>query len=579
MLDELYFGDPRVVLVPIEHLSPTGLSDEMTEALRKRSQHHCQIAEMVTAAFPLYWARTSRLSSRLRSWAPPRLRNIAIVDSSTAIPPYVQLLNTSTWTLFDCDCNPASSSVELFAYLLAHGDRMSLTGEATLAALHNAAYWFERTESEIEDFTRGATASTRPDAAALRALAAAIPWMRQLAHETLRPPQNPQLYRPIGETGLLVPRSLEREPPRLVIEYTRSAKVALQEYYGHYRTAERGEIAATLDWLREKPHSLVVTGRNNRILWDCQYPDRVGPLRSELRRAGAESLQSIRADLAVVDHHSQDFRDRCTRFDDLPVPDAEIGQDGYTYLYRGRRILAYNLHERHLDRLKVPALPFARAMLGARAYHEWCHLAVDAGWVTSSATSEELGVLTTELREGFDTAIEGASERIRRMAGADLAALAQPYGAERPVSCGRIDIPVAGTSAGAALVRLLLARAADFQANLLAARLQRIDEREVYVRQNIRSLRADYGANQIWRMLGRYLYELQYLRFSAIEDKRTYFLRSTWFDCDFLDSGILSMESFERLDRAWCRLFDTFAIDHGKIRVPPAPSTQAQRGP
>ena len=36
MLDELYFGDPRVVLVPIEHLSPAGLSNEMTEALRER---------------------------------------------------------------------------------------------------------------------------------------------------------------------------------------------------------------------------------------------------------------------------------------------------------------------------------------------------------------------------------------------------------------------------------------------------------------------------------------------------------------------------------------------------------------
>lgn len=567
MLDELYFGDPRVVLLPIEHLSPAGLSEEMTATLRERSLRHREIADMVTAAFPLYWARVSELSSRLRSWAPPRLRNIAIVASSTAIPPYVQLLNTSAWTLFDCDCDPATSSTELFVYLLVHGDRMSLTGEATLAALHNAAYWFDRTENEIEDLTRGASESTRPDAAALRALAGAIPWMRQLAHETLRPPQNPRLHRPIVGTGLMVPRSLEREPPRLVMEYTRTAKAALQEYYAHYRTAGRGELAATLDWLRETPHSFVVTGRNNRILWDCRHPDRIGPLRSELRHAGAESLQSIRADLAVIDHHSDDFRSRCMRFDDLPVPDAEIGQDGYTYLYRGRKTLAYNLFEPHLDRLKVPALPFARAMMGARAYHEWCHLAVDAGWVTSTATVEELGALTTELRDGFDAAIASASERIRRMAGADLAALTEQYGAERAVRCGHVAVPVAGTSAGAALVRMLLPRAADFQANLLAARLQRVDEREAYVRQNIRTLRADYGAHQIWRMLGRYLYELQYLRFSAVEDKRTYFLRSTWFDCDFLQSGILSMDSFDRLDRSWRRLFDTFAIDHGKIRL------------
>ncbi len=566
MLDEFYLADPRVALVPIEHLSPTGLSSEISRVLRDRTGDD-RAADALGAAFSLYWERTSALARRIRTWAPPRLRNIAVIDSSTAIPPYVQLLNTSTWTIFDCDCDPQTSSVELLAYLLAHGDRMSLIGEATLAALHNAAYWFERSDAEIADFQRGARASTRPDAAAYRALADAVPWMRQLAHETLRPPRNPQLYRPITGTGLLVPKALEKHSPALVIEWTRVAKASVQRYFARYRTPDHGELSATLDWLREAPHQHVITGRNNRILWDCEQPDRLGGVRNEVRRAGAETLLSIRADLETIDHHSSDFHSRAVIGDDLPLPDQSTGQDGYTYLYRDRKILAYNLFEPHLDRLKVPALPFARAMLGARAYHEWCHLAVDAGWVRSTATPEQLARLTAHLRDILDEAIAAAPQAVQRIAHADLGSLAAEYPAGAAVHWGSGAVPIDGNSPGAALLRMLLPRAADYQANLLAARLQRVDEREAYVRQNIRSLRAEYGAQKVWRMLARYVYELQYMRFSDVPDKRAYFMRSTWFDADFIGSGIVSEDTVDRIDLAFRNLFDTFEIDETRIRI------------
>ncbi len=567
MLDEFYFVDPRVVLVTIEHLSPTGLSTELIDRLSARSPSMGGPAALLSEAFQLYWDRTTSLSARLRSWAPPRLRNIAIVDSATAIPPYVQLLNTSTWTLFDCDCSPETSSVELLAYLLTHGDRMSLTGEATLAALHNAAYWFERSDADIAAFQRGAGASTRPDAEAYVALAEAIPWLRKLAHETLRPPDNPQLYRPIKGTGLLVPRALEQHPAQLVVEWTRVAKGALRHYFNHYKTAEKGELATTLEWLREAPRSLVITGRNNRIVWDCEQPDRIGPVRNELRRAGAETLRSIRTDLTTIDHHSRDFRERTSHFDDMPLPDKDIGQDGFTYLYSGRQVLAYNLYEAHLDRLAVPALPFARSMLGARAYHEWGHLAVDAAWVRSNADSETLASLTAEVRDALDQIIADAPESARRLGHSDLVTLTAKYPRHLPVGWGSGHIPIEGDSAGAALLRMLLPRAADYQANLLAARLQTIDERETYVRQNVRTLRPDYGHQEIWRMFARYLYELQYLRFSDVPDKFGYLSRSTWFDADFLHSGVVTEDAVARADRAFRELFDTFRIDETKIRL------------
>ena len=70
-------------------------------------------------------------------------------------------------------------------------------------------------------------------------------------------------------------------------------------------------------------------------------------------------------------------------------------------MHRARRLLAYNLDEPGIDRRHGPALPYARAMLGARAVHEWAHLAVDAGWVplaVPAATFEHrLGALAAQL--------------------------------------------------------------------------------------------------------------------------------------------------------------------------------------
>src|SRR5262249_29204812 len=161
-----------------------------------------------------------------------------------------------------------------------------------------------------------------------------------------------------------------------------------------------------------------------------------------------------------------------------------------------------------------PALPYARAMLGARTLHEWAHLAVLAGWVPRSATENEFDALVAELADELDAAISSAPAEVRERTAGDLAAVTATPG-QRP---------------GAALARVLLTRLPDYQANLIAMRFMALPERETYVRQNIRTLRGEYGAAQLWRMLIRYLYEFQYLRFSAVGDRRTFFLSSTWFD-------------------------------------------------
>jgi hypothetical protein len=213
-------------------------------------------------------------------------------------------------------------------------------------------------------------------------------------------------------------------------------------------------------------------------------------------------------------------------------------------------MLVYDLDEPGIDRRHGPALPFARAMLGARAAHEWAHLAVDAGWVplvvAAPAYAERVATLAAQL----DAVVAQAPDPVRRVAADDLAALVASEAAP----------------AGTALARVLLRRMADFQANLLAARYLSEAERETYVRHNVRALRSQYHPAQLWRLLVRALFELQYLRFSAVADRRTFFLRSTWFDADFFDRGILDAARFDTLSTAVSAICDCYAVDETKFR-------------
>jgi hypothetical protein len=139
-----YFDTPGVLLVPIEHLTPDGVSTEFAAAAVARGAWSAAHVALFDAGFARYWQRTAGLASRTATWAPPRRRHVALLADAAVAHPYVQLLNTSAWTLYAADIDPARADAEWLAYLLAHGDRMARTGEVTAAALHNAAWWFER---------------------------------------------------------------------------------------------------------------------------------------------------------------------------------------------------------------------------------------------------------------------------------------------------------------------------------------------------------------------------------------------------------------------------------------------------
>lgn len=515
--------------------------------------------ELFDAAFALYWERSSSLAARVPFWPPPRLRHVSIVLDPDRVRPYVQLLNVSSWTLYETDFDPDGSTAEFAAYLFVHGDRMSQTGEVTRAAVLAAPYWFDRSDAECAQFALGAQRSSRPDAAGFRALAEALPWMRQLSHETLRPPPLLAAYRSIPESGLLVRRDLEAAPAALVQRWEAAARSAVNRFRARQPASDSRESRRLCEWLAETRPPLLICGQRGRILWDPECPDRIAALRDELRAATAPALADIRADLEIVWRRTRAFHAALRNPHALPRPHAAMEQRGYVYLHSPRGLIAYNLHEPGLERLESPAIPYARAMLAARTVHEWAHLAVDAGWVPMQLRPEEFAAAAAALAAELDAVVKRAPAAIRSSTEADLRELL--VSSSPPDRGGLLELTRGlAPSVGLSLARIILRRLPDFQANLLAQSFLDPAERETYVRHNVRELRSQFPPQRRWRMLARYLYEYQYLRFSAVEEREEFFLRSTWFDADFIHSGILDRAGFRRLAAAVGRLGDAFAV-------------------
>jgi hypothetical protein len=546
-LDDYSRLDPRVVLLRPEHLAPQGLTDEGRRFALGAGWDHDR-AEILDRGFRLYWGRADALARRASELPAPRLRHVAVVRHADRVRPFAQMLNQSAWTMYEADFDPERSNAELVAYLLLHGDRLAQTGELTFAAVHLAPYWFERSEAERRAFAEAARRSTRPDAAIHRAVADALPWLRELRHERLRPPRRPAGHRAVPGTGLLVPRALEREPELLVEAARAAATASLAAYYERWRAPSPAARASLTAWLRDEAPPLVVTS-GDRIVWDPERPAELDAIEHDLAGAGEEALRDVRADLEVVGERTRRFLASLVAPHALPPPDAATAQSGYVYMHRERRLLAYSLREPAIERLLGPALPYARSMLGARALHEWAHLAAEAGWVPRTASDAAWADATARFAAELDTAVARAPREVR----------------DRTRS-GLLALPGSG-SAGGRLCELFLARMPDYQSNLVAARYWSEPERETYVRQNVRSLRSELPPERLWSMLVRYLYEMQYLGFSATPEPRRYFLGSTWFDRDFLEPGVIDEARFERLAEAAAALCAAYAVDEARFQA------------
>jgi len=531
-LAEFYAGDARIVLVPIEHLGPDGVTPAFAAFLGETCGWASARVDFFNRAFATYWSRSAELADRCRDWPSPRLRNVAIAGRTDDVPLYAQILNTSTWTLFAADFDPATSDVEFAAYLLAHGDRMTVTGEVTEAALRNAAWWLTRSDTEVAAFAAAAQRSSRPDAEAYRRLATAVSWLRSAAHRSLRPPLLVQRYGALPGCDVLIPPSDVPAANALVQDWGTVARRVVADFTARWRTPNRDALATLSDWLASEAPRVVLCSRRRRSVWDSSEPSRVGALRAELRHVGGEIISSIHADLRVIAARSRAFHDALVYPDALAPVAAEMEQGGYVYMSRDQGGIAYDLHEPGIERLAMPAIPFARAMLAARTVHEWAHRAVDSGWV------------------GF--------------------AVAPAEFARRKAACAdRLDEVIGGRdgASGTNLIQKILPRFDDFRANLLAQRFLNRVERETYARHNLRTLRGSYDAAGRWPMFVRYLYEVQYLRFTGVADRLAFLRHSTWFEQDFVVSGHVQLDALAELDASFGELAACWAVDESRFRA------------
>ena len=551
-LRDYYFAHDEMFLIPIEHLSPQGISREFQTVLRDRAAASAEWIDLFNDAFAMYWQRLAELARRApRYWFPPRLQHVCIVTDPVRVRPYFQPLNKSAWLLYALDFDPTTSNPEFTAYLFLHAERMGLLQEVTHSVVRNLSYWLVRTDEQVADFCDACRRSRRPDASAFRALAEAMPWIRRLHHGSLKPSMlasaAPRVHVP--HSGLSMPREFQPQLDALVRHWASAARSAMDAFYSFYARRGRDRAGELTRWLESEAPCVLIAGRQGRILWDPDAPHDVAPVRAALGGIGERAAESIRADLQVIDAHTRRFLGSLRDPQTLPPPHPDTMQSGLSYLHIARKLIAYNVCEAGMERLRVPAPPFERFMLGARTMHEWGHLAAEAGWISVTPTRrQEHADLGAQLAAIFSAIHRDAPPEVRAHTAAELASLAGPRG----------DV-------GQALAQIPLNRMPDYQANLLARRYLSFAERETYLRNNVYSLTLESPSTALFQRLARYAYEYQYLRFSAVADPLAYFLHSTWLANEYLERRILSEERLQALFETVRSLCGCYAVDEEKF--------------
>ncbi|MBI1816266.1 MAG: hypothetical protein HYR72_14910 [Deltaproteobacteria bacterium] len=551
-LADFYFTHDELFVIPIEHLSPRGMSAAFRTLLLPRVSVSLEWIDMFDDAFATYWARASELAAHApENWPPPRLQHVCVVTDPTCVRPYFQPFNRCSWLLYASDFDPALSHREFGAYQLLHVERMGLLQAVTPALVRNLSYWLVRSDDEIAQFSAACAHTPRPDAAAFRELAAALPWVRRLRHTSLKPPVVISLEptTAIPQAGLLVPRSLQPKLDALQRQWTAAATRAVDSFRAAHARRGRDRAGELCRWLRDAQPRVLLTTDGGRIVWDPDEPDEIAATRAALGGIDESAAQRIRDDTTIIDERSRQFLGSLAHPDALPAPHRDTAQGGLSYLHLDRKLIAYNLREPAMDRLHAPAPPYERFMLAARTIHEWGHLAADAGWIPVRADRRGAhGELRTQLAAMFDEIVRNAPAATRSLTAHEITRLTAEAG-----------------SAGAALAQIPLNRMPDYQANLLARRYLTADELETYIRNNVYSLTREYSVTKLFRRLARYAYEYQYLRFSQITDPLAYFLGSTWFAEEYLQPGSVTAAQLTRLLDTVGALCDCYAIDESKF--------------
>lgn len=552
-LRDYCFSQRGMLLVPIEHLSAEGISDELRQDIARRDALSDVALDWFDQAFKQYWERASELHQTVpRYWYPPRVQHACIVTEPKTIRPFFQPFNRNSWLLYASDFEPDTSSLELATYCFFHVERLSLVQQILPAQYLNLSYFRTLSRDQVTDFRAGCRRCDRPDAGAFRALGKAMEWIVRLPHETLAPARvaipGAQL---LQDSGLIVDRDSHQRLTALQQAGANAVNAVIKRYQGQYQSAPAHGGDDIASWLTQTKAQLVVTGAKGEMLWDTERPTQTLALVQALKPINREAACSILEDLKVVDQRTRQFLAAIKDKGALVDPAPHIGEGGLSYIHRERKLVAYPIGgEGNEHRLWEPAPPFERLMVGARTIHEWGHLAAESGWVrVREQRAVERQEIYDQLVDFFNQLHDRAAPGIKRIAAQEVAALTQRKG-----------------SLGQGLMHALSIRVEDYMSNLLAQRLLPADEMDTYVRNNVCGHAQDYTAAGVFMQLARLAYEYQYLALSRIPEPMNWFYSSTWIEELMFRPGVLTSTDFEELVGRVGDLCACFEIDQSRFK-------------
>lgn len=527
-------GQDGLFLIPIEALGQAGLDPDFAAMLMARGLVKRPWIQRFDAAFLAYGQRCAELNQRApRHWFPPRVQHVCVITRPDVLRPYFEPFRESSWLFYAADFEPKRSSLELSTYLFLHAERMALFGEIVPTLVANLSYFLTLDEAQAADFVAGCQATNRPDAAGFRALARAMPGIRRLYHQDLKPPTGPLPEAGLmPHTGLILPAGSGSPLEKLEEAWAEAAMTAYQRHLrSHARPAANG-ASQVAGWLRETRAQVLVCADEGEILWTPDAPEDVERLVAGLDGITESGAANVLADLAVIDRHTRRFLACLRQPDALVDPAPYITASGLSFIHKERKLVGYGIGPgENAERLWQATPPYERFMLAARTVHEWGHLAAESEWIGVPADGQaRFDAKSAELAVLLEKILAAAPPEVRTRAQAEVDAL-------RGKKAGF----------GGTLVKRMLVRSEDYMANLLARRFLSPDEMDTYVRNNVSSHVLGDQPDATFHQILRLAYEFQYLRLARIEQPWEWFLASTWFEPRFVDRGVLTLEQFRRL--------------------------------
>ncbi len=561
VLERVCLGQEDVVVIPSDAIMRRGVAFTLTSPVREILEGSRGLpADRIGAilrALALRTARVSALAARApRSWYPPRVVNLVVVRDGAAIRPFFQPLARSSWVVHECDFDDARSSIEIGAYGLAHAERMGLVGDALGAYVADLSWWIALDDEEAALFTDGAARSTRPDAAALRILAEALPWLRSLFDLGVRPPPaGASTASRIPGTEIVLPAGLLPSVTRLLSELDRATRDVASSFARRPAAPASKKprpLEVVTDWLRARRPPILLAGSKGETVWDPSSPNHLGPLKNAIPRTDARCAASMIADLTVMADRTGAFLAKVRDPAGLPASSGAVDAGDGVWVVPARRLLAYALVQRGLRPTEEPAPPLWRWLLAARAAHEWAHLAEDAGWVAvPEHRREEHASALKEVDGAFQRIIDGAAPVFAAVAAGE----ASKSGA------------AAGASPAATFTRMVFARVGDWRANLLAREILPPEELWAYARQNART-HAQSGLGP-FAQLARHAIEVHYLALAGAEDPAGALFASTFFADHFVAAGLADEARVRELFAASGRALACWEIDRSRFAASP----------